>query len=67
MSFLGDHKASVLAQANTAMETTVAAELLSRLGKLSLQEIYNNPRKPIRILIVDEGVELAVSKQKQRS
>ena len=49
---------------NIGAETNLAFRLLSRLCKLSSQEVCNNPCKPIRMLIVNKGVELIVSKLK---
>ena len=49
---------------DTAVEN-LAIKLLSRLCEFILQGIHNNPCKQIGILIVDEDVEFAISKQKQ--
>ena len=53
--------------ANTVAEANLAAKLLPRRCKLSLQGVYNNFCEPSRLLIVDEDVKLAISKQRLKT
>jgi len=53
--------------ANTVAEANLAAELLSRLSKLNLQGVHNNFCEPNGMLIVNEDVKLAISKQRLKT
>ena len=50
--------------ANTIAEAYLTAKLVLRLSKLSLQRVRINSREPSRMLIIDEDVKLAISKQR---
>ena len=53
--------------ANTVTEANLAAKFLSRLSKVSLQEVRNSSCKSSGLLIDDEDVELAIRKRKLKT
>jgi len=53
--------------ANIVAKANIAAKLLPRICKLSLQGVHNNSCVLSELLIVDEDVKLAISKQKLKT
>ena len=53
--------------ANTVAEANLTAKLLLGLSKLGLQGVCINSCKPSGLLIVDEDIEFAISKQKLKT
>ena len=53
--------------ANKVAEANLAAKLLLRLCKLSLQGVRNNSCKPSGMLIIDKDIKLAISKQRLKT
>ena len=53
--------------ANTVAEANLAAKLLLRLSKLSLQGVCNNFYEPSGMLIIDEDIKIAISKKRLKT